>query len=99
MDKIIKDGHVAVAVSYGFGAGWSTWSCGGINPMDAQYNQFFLDDRADLAAAKAHENGFYVGGADDVQIVWVPVGAHFKINEYDGSESLELRDGDQWLVA
>ena len=26
MEKIIRDGKVAVAVSYGFGAGWSTWN-------------------------------------------------------------------------
>ena len=26
MDKVIRDGKVAVLVSYGYGAGWSTWN-------------------------------------------------------------------------
>ena len=45
MEKIVRDGMVAVAVSYGYGAGWSTWN--DIDPMDARFNQLFLDGKAD----------------------------------------------------
>ena len=45
MEKIVRDGKVAVAVSYGFGAGWSTWN--EVNPMDARFNQLFLDGKID----------------------------------------------------
>ena len=41
----------------------------------------------------------YAGGAEDVEIEWVPVGTKFVISEYDGSESLETIDEFKWLEA
>jgi hypothetical protein len=29
----------------------------------------------------------------------MPEGTLFKVNEYDGSESIELKENDNWLVA
>ena len=98
MEKIVRDGKVAVAVSYGYGAGWSTWN--NIDPMDARFNQLFLDDAADEAADLCDELDLgYAGGARDVEIVWVPVGTEFRITEYDGSESLEYKDNIAWRKA
>lgn len=98
MEKIVRNGKVAVAVSYGFGAGWSTWN--EVDPMDARFNQLFLDDKVDEAKALVDELEMgYTGGADDVEIVWVPVGMQFRITEYDGSESLETRDSVDWRTA
>jgi hypothetical protein len=31
----------------------------------------------------------YCGGADQLQIEWIPEGTAFKIDDYDGAESLE----------
>ena len=98
MEKIVRDGKVAVAVSYGYGAGWSTWA--GVNPMDARFNQLFLDGKHDKAAALCKELGLgYAGGARDVEIVWVPVGTEFRITEYDGSEGIEYKDDIAWEKA
>lgn len=98
MEKIIRDGKVAVAVSYGFGAGWSTWT--DIDPMDARFNQLFLDGKFDEAKALCDELDLgHAGGAEDVVIEWVPVGTEFIITEYDGSESLETNDGFDWHKA
>lgn len=41
----------------------------------------------------------YCGGADDLVIEWVPQGTMFKINEYDGSESIQFKENDCWSVA
>jgi hypothetical protein len=41
----------------------------------------------------------YCGGADDLSIQWLPVGTAFRIHEYDGSESVEIRDDIQWTIA
>ena len=84
MEKIVRDGIVAVAVSYGYGAGWSTWN--DIDPMDARFNQLFLDGKADevVRICEKEELG-YAGGAADVSIEWVPVGTKFVIEEYDGA--------------
>lgn len=98
MQKIIKNGKVAVAVSYDYGAGWSTWN--NVNPMDARFNALFLEDRHDEAAALCEglDLGF-AGGAKDVHIEWVPVGTEFIIDEYDGSECLQKRDSVHWHKA
>ena len=98
MEKIVRDGMVAVAVSGGFGAGWSTWN--EINPMDARFNQLFLDDKVDEVVRICDDEDLgYAGGARDVEIVWVPIGTEFIITEYDGSESLETKDSFNWKVA
>lgn len=98
MEKIIRDGKVAVAVSYGFGAGWSTWN--DIDPMDARFNQLFLDGKVDEVVRICDEEALgYAGGAQDVKIEWVPVGTEFIITEYDGSESLETKDSFDWNKA
>ena len=98
MEKIIRDGKVAVAVSGGFGAGWSTWN--NIDPMDARFNQLFLDEKFYEAAALCDKLELgYGGGAYDVVIRWVPVGTKFRIDEYDGSESLVTENQDPWMIA
>ncbi len=97
MEKIIRDGKVAVAVSYGYGAGWSTWC--DVNPMDAEFNQFFLDDNYDEALKLAESKEYYSGGLEDVTIEWVDIGDRFEIGEYDGAESLQiLRPDDGYLA-
>ena len=103
MEKIIRDGKVAVAISPGFGAGWSTWC--DVDPMDAKFNQLILDGKTEEIYAMAEESMkgddeyIYTGGLEDVEIVWVPVGTKFYIDEYDGSESLVTIDNFVWKVA
>ena len=88
MRKIVRDGKVAVAVSHGYGAGWSTW--GDVSPMDADFNQFILDEDIDSAKAWAEKNGHYGGGIEQIAIYWVEEGDSFEISEYDGSESITV---------
>lgn len=98
MEKIVRDGMVAVAVSYGYGAGWSTWN--EIDPMDARFNQLFLDGKIDEAIDLCNELDLgYAGGADGVAIEWIPVGTKFIIGEYDGAESLMTIDDYDWITA
>ena len=104
MEKIIRDGKVAVAVSYGFGAGWSTWC--DVDPMDAKFNQLILDNKldviremADNQSLKEDDDFLYTGGLDGIAIEWVPVGTKFIIEEYDGSESLRIFVDMDWYEA
>ena len=41
----------------------------------------------------------YIGGADDLRIEWMPIGTEFKIDEYDGAESILYKENDWWLKA
>jgi hypothetical protein len=102
LNKLNQDGKVAVLYSPGFGAGWSTW------------NQEVPEIIFDPAIVKLVEKnqweelatyvslkypGLYTGGMKDLTVVWIPEGSLFKINEYDGSETIELKENDDWIIA
>lgn len=101
MNKLIKDGRVAVIVSPGFGAGWSTWgeaeSC-----FDGELAQAILDSKPHVereGIAQKNWPGQYTGGLAQCGIYWVPQGSAFEITEYDGSESLKVIGEQQYLIA
>jgi len=41
----------------------------------------------------------YIGGACDLVIQWLPVGTEFMIEEYDGNETIRLKEATVWLTA
>jgi hypothetical protein len=103
-EKVVRDGMVAVLVSPGFGAGWYTWN--------QQYPELVFDpiivdmvlNEVDYHEIESYIDGkygedVYTGGASDLVVKWVPVGARFRIEEYDGAESLKLESKEVWLVA
>lgn len=93
--KLERDGQVAVLVSPGYGAGWSTWATE-FNEMmlfDADIVHAVLDgDREKAARIATEKAGEYVCvlGAEDLVVKWIDKGTAFRINEYDGAESLEI---------
>ena len=103
--KFVRDGQVAVLVSPGFGAGWSTWNQ---SLSGMLYDNFIVDLIVNevpdwVAKAQAYCElkypGAYLGGLEDLQVQWVPQGAMFRVEEYDGSESIELRHQMIWHTA
>jgi hypothetical protein len=95
MEKLIKDGKVAVLVSYGHGAGWSTWNNKSNTDMvfDKDIAQMLIDNEpySELRelADKKYPNACTLG-LGDLVVEWVDIGERFEIEEYDGSESLIL---------
>jgi maltoporin len=95
--KYIKDGKVAVLVSHGFGAGWSTWAYDNDPDVrdglmfDAVLVEHMLagDLRAAFQYASDKYNA-YTGGIENLTVHWVPQGEQFEITEYDGAESLRI---------
>jgi hypothetical protein len=109
-DRYIRDGQVAVLIGPGFGAGWSTWSCdeyGDAVLFDPWIVDILLSDQYDqkdkLERITAHcavkYPGMYLGGAGDLTVEWIPQGTLFRVTEYDGSETIELKEADDWIVA
>ena len=41
----------------------------------------------------------FSGGVQDLRVFWVPEGSEFIIEEYDGSESLVLKEEYDWIKA
>lgn len=104
MDRVIKDGKVAVLVSYGFGAGWSTWADSDIRNIvlfEPEVVEWVLNGKEgpypDLKAKYGWEDSN--GCEDDLDVVWVEQGKQFRISEYDGAESLILAEEEQWFTA
>lgn len=102
--KVIRDGKVAVLYSPGFGAGWSTWNRSDygeelvFDPMMVKYVEDADFPALHSYAAMRYPNA-YTGGLDDLKIQWVSEGALFRIDEYDGSESVELLGETNWIKA
>lgn len=96
VEKVERNGKVAVLISPKFGAGWSTWAdkeniesklfCPEI--VKAIEDGVTGDDLIDLADSLFPYD--YNGGVSGCRIEWVDKGEAFRVSEYDGSESLEL---------
>ena len=103
MNKLEKDGKVAVMISPGFGAGWSTWNSEFRDTLlfDAEIAQAVIDGDKAKAAQLAEEKcpGFYAGGTDGLMVEWIDKGSVFEVEEYDGSESLHIIGGRDYSVA
>lgn len=103
MEKLEKDGKVAVIISPGFGAGWSTWN------KDIRYALLFDPEIAQAvldgdmvkvkSIAKRKYPSGYFGGADGLTVEWIYKGTIFDIEEYDGSESLHIIGDRNYTVA
>ena len=104
MNKVIRDGMVAVLYSPGFGAGWYTWNYD--NPQclfDPEIVEMLENNASpndiESFAEKKYGEDFYAGGADDLRIVWLNEGTKFIVHEYDGSESIQVKEEMGWIQA
>ncbi len=105
VEKYIKDGKVAILISGGFGAGWSTWNSDKREYLlfDKELVELVLKGDRKGAAQKAEEHfgEDYVCtlGAEDLEVEWLDEGSQFEVNEYDGSESLHIIGSRQYNTA
>lgn len=86
---------IAVLVSPGWGAGWSTW-----NNKEMAYDKRIVE--AFLENIDSYEieelckewsyDSCYAGGWNDIRLEWVPVGKRYYITENDGHEHLITED-------
>lgn len=112
MTKVIRDGLVAVIYSPGYGAGWSTWAEHPERDLllfEPDIVQLVLDrDAGDITTTEFLDQVDMIWqlkqyesycSPDKLCVVWLPVGTKFRINEYDGSESIMLQQDDVWHTA
>ena len=94
MEKVIKNGKVAVLYSPRFGSGWYSWN----ERKELLFHPKLVEMVENNKQSKITEqwieenlgiDNVYCGGAADLQIKWLDEGTAFIINEYDGSESIE----------
>ena len=103
MDKYIRGGNlVGILYSPGFGAGWSTW-----NPEypDMAFDPGMIDliannewDKAQTYATLKWPEAS-LEGFKNLSVTWLPQGTRFRVVEYDGAETIEIRDKIDWSTA
>jgi len=104
MEKVIRDGKVAVLISEGAGVGWYSWNA-------SRQELLFHPKLVEMVEQNRNNEiteewvkeilgieDVYCGGASGLGIHWLPVGTAFHIEEYDGSEILRTID-DLCIVA
>jgi len=100
MKMFKKDGKTAVLVSPGFGAGFSTWNKPEMAVDFDLVEAFLSGDKTRFAYILVEKyNNFYDGGVEDLEVQWVDEGKKFRVEEYDGNESLEVFDEEVWFTA
>ena len=102
MQKKTVDGLVAVLYSPDFGAGWYTWH----NIVELLFDPKVVDMVMENVTAETIElycreiyGDHYYGGASDLAVAWVPPGTEFIIEDYDGAETVTLKDKVTWVTA
>lgn len=107
MNKVIRDGKVAVLYSPGYGSGWYTWS--------PEYPEILYDpiivewieenkpqnkiDAIKTYIASTYPN-FYLGSnLTYLEIKWIHLLTQFRIRHYDGYEHIEYPDKIEWHIA
>ena len=105
MEKVIRDGKVAVVLSAGYGAGWGSWNYGVhevimFHPKIVQMveDEREMDITEEWLEKELGLEGIYAGGREGLYIKWVPEGTKFRLDEYDGAESI-VTDEDLDMVA
>ena len=103
MEKVIRNGKVAVLYSPGFGAGWYSWNSNKELLFHPKLVEMVENNRQSEITTQWIQknlgiNNVYCEGADDLQIEWLDEGTVFEIDEYDGSESI-ITLGNLTLIA
>jgi hypothetical protein len=103
MDKVIRNNMVAVVLSGGYGAGWFSWH--GIEELlyDPVIVDMIIEKKDPEEMLKYCHDKYgddeYFGGVDGLRIEWIPEGGEFIVYEYDGDETLWLKDEIKWMTA
>ena len=102
MYKLSENGKVAVLYSPDFGAGWYSWN--------KDYPEILFDPAMVKLVEKEQYDelatyvelkypGIFTGGLYDLKVEWLDEGKKFRVIEYDGSESIEVEDEIDWMIA
>ena len=99
MEKVVRDGKVAVLLSRGYGAGWGSWNYGvhDVIMFHPKIVQMVEDGREmditeEWLKSELGLEEVFTGGREGLYIKWVPEGTRFRIDEYDGAESIITED-------
>jgi hypothetical protein len=94
VEKVVRNGEVAVLISPGFGSGWSTWTTEHrdillFHPKLVEWVEKGKGPGLENLLNELGAGSTYVGSnVEDLEVRWLPEGTAFYVHEYDGSESI-----------
>lgn len=91
-----------VLISPEYGAGWSTWNTKELatdKRIIEAFESGMNEDEMEDFLEKLGYNDVYMGGYYDCEIIEVPKGSRFIIEEYDGHESILILGEDNTSYA
>jgi hypothetical protein len=104
MERVVRDGFVAVLYSPHYGAGWFTWH--GIpelvyNPavVDMVEQRVNYQSIIDYCETRYPTHPGTFMGAEDLTVSWIKEGVEFVIEEYDGAEDIKFKNDFEWMTA
>ncbi len=98
MEKVVRNGKVAILISDGFGIGWYSYHR---EHQQLLFHPKLVEMVEQGKSSQINENwvkenlnleNIYCGGASTLQIHWLPIGTAFIVKERDGEEYLEIKD-------
>ena len=107
MEKVIRNGKVAVLYSPNYGAGWYSWHNKKELLFHPEIVKLVEEGRRDEITEElcrrvlGVDDSVYIGvlGADGLRIEWLDEGSAFRITEYDGAESIEVAPFNDLITA
>lgn len=104
MNKKIVDGKVGVVIHNDYGAGWYTSHYEERLVFDPTLIDMIQEGRSKDEIEKYcidnyDPNEYYGSCCYALEVVWIPEGSEFEIREYDGYESVVLRNSIKWMKA
>ena len=99
--KYIRDGNLAVVISTGYGAGFSTWNYDHKVEIatDSRIVERVLSKNFTNIKGFIESLGYDVYEAKNLGIAWVPVGSFWRVKEEDGNEYVDILDISKWNQA
>lgn len=103
MKKVIRNDKVGILISKGYGAGWYSWGHNEEMLFSPEIIELVEQGASaeiiEKEAKKLWGDKYFYGGADGLCVEWVDVGTAFRIDEYDGAESLILAGDEDYIRA
>jgi len=103
MNKVYEGEFTKVLISPGFGAGWSTWNYNIPELLFDPVIVSMVEDGTSFETIEAYCNAKYptgyFGGVADLEVRLIKTGTEFIVHEYDGSESIQVKDEFKWVQA
>lgn len=102
MDRVVRDGKVAVLYSPKYGAGWYSWNR---DRIEILFDPAIVDlvEKGQAEELQVYVTlkypDLYTGGLEDLAIEWIPEGSRFIIEEHDGAETVKVQNTIKWIRA